>query len=665
MAVPLIKYPLDLTGTAPSNLITGEPHDLSNLSQKAFLLNYGPFYVNSLVVRNKANGAILTPKTQYVATQMFTDMTLRTAKDICSVIVITDKTLPANLQVTVDAQMLGGEYSTSVDAVQQMIDALDLGNQPVKWLDVLGRPIQFPPAPHYHDLGDVYGFEYMTAALERIVQAIYVGDEAQLAAIYQYIDHEIGVVAAQTGTIASNLTAHLVDYTNPHNVTKLQVGLGNVDNFATASNAQAIAGVMSTLFMTPANTAAVVNPITTSLNGHIANTGNPHNVTKTQVGLSNVPNYGVATALQAQSGTLDTAFMTPASTSAAITALALTPLNAHTTNTGNPHNVTKAQVGLSNVDNFATASNAQGLAGTSTVLFMTPASTAAAIQGQAGTALAAHVANTSNPHNVTAAQVGAYTKAQSDASLNAATSGLQTQINGKQNTLGFVPVQQGGGIGQLSNKVYLGHSAQGPRITVDSTDFGPLSLLGHQHNVVDVVGLQPALDSKATIGSSPRFSAMFVGADTDVYLYEVTAGSLGLRTGSAGAYKYTSFGANGDLSVGNGAVYAANGFQPSDRNLKKRIRKQKARALWRSFDFKTWLWKADDRPGQGAISQDIEKVAPEYTSYYDTEERKNVLAIDKASLSFEMAIAAGNEVDILRKQVDKLTAQVKALSKRR
>lgn len=502
---PVIKYPLDLTGAAAGNLVQGEVHDLSNLSAKAFVLDYGPFYTRNLVVKSLIDGSTLRPASigstngQYVCTQLFTDMTLRTGLDICSVIVITDKTLPVNLQVSVDYQVLGGEYSASVDAIQQLIDSLELGNQPVKWTDILGRPVQFPPAPHYHDLGDVYGFEYIVAALERITQAIYVGDSAQLAAIYQYIDHEIASVQGDIATNAANLTAHLADFTNPHRVTAAQVGLGNVSNYATASNADGQTGTSTQLFMTPAaTTAAIAFQVGNALNAHIANVNNPHATTKAQVGLGSVQNYGIASTAMAQAGTDNASYMTPALTAAAVTQQALGPLNAHINNVSNPHQVTKAQVGLGSVNNYATATNADGQAGTSGALYMTPAATAAAIQSQVLNAFNAHVNNHSNPHVVTAAQVGAYTTAQVDASVN----NLQNQINSlnanKQNNLGFTPVQQGGGANQLGNKIYIGHSSGGPRLQVDSTDFGPFSFQGHQHNESDIVGLVGDLNNRPT-----------------------------------------------------------------------------------------------------------------------------------------------------------------------
>lgn len=44
-----------------------------------------------------------------------------------------------------------------------------------------------------------------------------------------------------------------------------------------------------------------------------------------------------------------------------------------------------------------------------------------------------------------------------------------------QASLGFTPVQQGGGIGQLTNKTYLGWSGSGLKVTVDTTDLGVIS----------------------------------------------------------------------------------------------------------------------------------------------------------------------------------------------
>ena len=57
--------------------------------------------------------------------------------------------------------------------------------------------------------------------------------------------------------------------------------------------------------------------------------------------------------------------------------------------------------------------------------------------------------------------------------------GLQAALDAKQNVIGFVPVQQGGGAGQGTNKVHVGWGAAGLLLQVDATDFGngwPISI---------------------------------------------------------------------------------------------------------------------------------------------------------------------------------------------
>lgn len=119
------------------------------------------------------------------------------------------------------------------------------------------------------------------------------------------IDGLEAIIGNQTTNKANqaDLTGHINNQNNPHNVTKQQVGLGNVANVEQASKQD--------------------------FNNHTTNRNNPHSVTKAQVGLGNVTNVEQASKQE---------------------------FNAHTTNRNNPHNVTKSQVGLGNVDNVRQAS---------------------------------------------------------------------------------------------------------------------------------------------------------------------------------------------------------------------------------------------------------------------------------------------------------------------
>lgn len=81
-----------------------------------------------------------------------------------------------------------------------------------------------------------------------------------------------------SGIHAEDVSDHLTDTDNPHNVTKAQVGLGNVDNTSDQDK--------------PVSTAQAqaINEVAEDLAEHAEDTNNPHHVSKAQVGLGNVDN---------------------------------------------------------------------------------------------------------------------------------------------------------------------------------------------------------------------------------------------------------------------------------------------------------------------------------------------------------------------------------------
>ena len=200
------------------------------------------------------------------------------------------------------------------------------------------------------------------------------------------------VTSGASATVQGNLDTHEADIANPHTVTKAQVGLGNVDNTSDAnapvSTAQAAAdavvlaaavqranhtGTQTLATISDAGTAAASATGDFTPIAHATDTANPHTVTKAQVGLGNVDNTSdanapVSTAQAAadavvlaaailranHTGTQTLATISDAGTAAASATGDFTPI-AHATDTANPHTVTKAQVGLGNVDNTSDA----------------------------------------------------------------------------------------------------------------------------------------------------------------------------------------------------------------------------------------------------------------------------------------------------------------------
>ncbi|MEG0601333.1 MAG: tail fiber protein [Vagococcus sp.] len=236
--------------------------------------------------------------------------------------------------------------------------------------------------------------------LSEIKERVYTKDET-------YTKEEVDVSIAKKAD--KNLFEnHTSNKNNPHSVDKIQVGLSNVDNSKQATKIE--------------------------FDSHVASKTNPHSVTKVQVGLSNVDNIQQATKAEFNSHNTDTTkhitdterinwnskatgdhshnfseiknVPSASSSISGITRLvdsvvssdissAATPksvksaydaakyseaqLNTHSLDKDNPHSVTKAQVGMSNVDNVQQATKVE---------------------------FTAHISNVSNPHSVTKAQVG-------------------------------------------------------------------------------------------------------------------------------------------------------------------------------------------------------------------------------------------------------------------
>lgn len=197
----------------------------------------------------------------------------------------------------------------------------------------------------------------------------------------------------------SDLISHKADKTNPHGVTKSQVGLGNVDNTSDMDKP------VSTAQQNAINAAAGSGSTAIEgLNTHKADKTNPHGVTASQVGLGNVNN------------TADTDKPVSTAQAAAIADAkkagndAQTNINAHTANKSNPHGVTASQVGLGNVPNVATNDQTPTYTQASTLANLVSGEKLSVSMGKIMKLIAdviSHLANKSNPHTVTAAQVNA------------------------------------------------------------------------------------------------------------------------------------------------------------------------------------------------------------------------------------------------------------------
>ena len=100
-------------------------------------------------------------------------------------------------------------------------------------------------------------------------------------------------------TMQAALNTHTGNKSNPHSVTKSQVGLGNVPNVATNDQTPTYSDTKTLVTLSSGEKISIafakIKLAITTLINHLANKSNPHGVTKSQVGLGNVENKSSAT----------------------------------------------------------------------------------------------------------------------------------------------------------------------------------------------------------------------------------------------------------------------------------------------------------------------------------------------------------------------------------
>jgi hypothetical protein len=226
---------------------------------------------------------------------------------------------------------------------------------------------------------------------------------------------------------SASIQSHIIDQSNPHNVTKAQVGLGNVDNTSDAN--KPISTDTQTALDLKADSSSVYTiaqsdlnfePKNTNIQSHILNTNNPHSTTKAQVGLGNVDNTSdvnkpISTATQS-------ALDLKANSANVYTKTEVDDISTNTLQFANSYTDTKvasivnsAPVTLDTLNELAAAlGNDPNFATTTATLIGTKANSSDVYTKTQSDSnfepknanIQSHISSTSNPHSVTKAQVG-------------------------------------------------------------------------------------------------------------------------------------------------------------------------------------------------------------------------------------------------------------------
>lgn len=368
------------------NFIKGERHVLQPDSGNGFhffIPKAAPFFLKDIKVVHVQSGKVLDEGIDWQPGWAFELATRRTLMPVYGAISILDKTLNGTFEI--EYRTIGGEYTLDQQTLLEYLMNVAYDPRVTTWESIVDKPLYFDPLEHAFNAKDLVGMEDTIAALDRIRDAI--------------------LQAAER--IYPSLAVHLKDHDNPHDTTKDQVGLGLVENFPMATDAEAAAGTARNRYMSPATTAAMIAAISSeSVAGHVANKNNPHGTTAAHVGLGNVSNYATATIAQAEAGTATNLFVTVAGVAAMIRKLAIADVSAHISDKDNPHETTKDQVGLGSVENLPLADAATYDAGTSDRHYTVVSGVKRMIDRFAVQPLNTHIGDKNNPHNTTKQQVG-------------------------------------------------------------------------------------------------------------------------------------------------------------------------------------------------------------------------------------------------------------------
>ena len=242
-----IIYPYDPSGVATTNLITDELRSVqppSDINQASFVIPLkGPFFVESLKVYTAKNkqGTRLIEGKDFFITHEFVAGTNWLGKPLAGGIAFTNALYTGNLYFTY--QTLGGDFVVNdVTILESITRKLYADVRFVTWDQLTGVPSAFPPDAHQHVVTDIKTLADVVTALNSIA-----------AALVGSLDDD--TIAGGESAALSLIRQHLSAASNAH--TPQAVGLGNVSNFATASEEDAVA-LRNDRFMTPSVTSYLV-----------------------------------------------------------------------------------------------------------------------------------------------------------------------------------------------------------------------------------------------------------------------------------------------------------------------------------------------------------------------------------------------------------------------
>ncbi len=215
MITQQFAYPLDTSGSATSNLVTGERHTITPAGGNDFLFfvpRSGPYFLESMSVVHVQSGNTLQMGVDWAPGWKF-----ESASDsppylnVYGAISILNSTYTGAV-LEIRYQTLGGQYTLDDTTLTTILANVSIDPRITNWENVTEVPGQFIADPHIHHITATMGYDALVEVIREFALA--------------YI--------ANMQTAGASLAQHL-SANNPHGITASTIGLNHLVNVTKAA----------------------------------------------------------------------------------------------------------------------------------------------------------------------------------------------------------------------------------------------------------------------------------------------------------------------------------------------------------------------------------------------------------------------------------------------
>lgn len=181
----LKRYPFDPTGQSTTNLVVGELHHLDaefDLNMPRIIFpRLGAFYNDSLEITY--NGRRLVLNEDYLLTFFWQHATYMSGLPVSVAFQITNTKIK-NGDITINYQVVGGEYQDRSEALSELLENFPQNTRNVFWDEVLEKPEAFIPTRHLHHINDVFGMSRFIDIIDQLRRSLEHQSVLKLKSVY-------------------------------------------------------------------------------------------------------------------------------------------------------------------------------------------------------------------------------------------------------------------------------------------------------------------------------------------------------------------------------------------------------------------------------------------------------------------------------------------------